>query len=299
MGNKVVSILSIAVACVSGWGTLNANAATRVIYGQDNRQDLYQVTDRQLIDLANSTVVLMRTSAIQSSSSGELRINSGTFGQEMGMCSSEPYADQPSAGFCSGTLIANNLILTAGHCITSASDCARTSFVFGYSVNAAGQFPTRTSSDQVYSCRRIIHREQVGTGADFGIIEIDRSVPDHQPLPMARRTTRNEMPNGTSLVMIGYPAGLPVKVAGGAAVRDNSKNGYFVANTDSYGGNSGSGVFNAISGEIEGVLVRGEQDYVSTPAGCSVSKVCADGACRGEDVTKISVVLPFLPNQAL
>lgn len=36
------------------------------------------------------------------------------------------------------------------------------------------------------------------------------------------------------------PAGLPTKIAGGATMRDASPNGYYVANLDTYGGNSGS-----------------------------------------------------------
>ena len=36
---------------------------------------------------------------------------------------------------------------------------------------------------------------------------------------------------------------------------------YFTANLDTYRGNSGSPVFNAITHKVEGVLVRGEQDF--------------------------------------
>ena len=52
------------------------------------------------------------------------------------------------------------------------------------------------------------------------------------------------------------------KVAGGAKVRSNNNGVYFVANLDTYGGNSGSAVFNLQTREVEGILVRGENDYV-------------------------------------
>ncbi len=71
--------------------------------------------------------------------------------------------------------------------------------------------------------------------------------------------------------------------------RDASPNGYYVANLDTYGGNSGSAVFNAKTGVIEGILMRGENDYVYKN-GCRVSNVCASDACRGEDVTKLSSI---------
>ncbi|WP_420540401.1 S46 family peptidase (plasmid) [Paenibacillus polymyxa] len=52
----------------------------------------------------------------------------------------------------------------------------------------------------------------------------------------------------------------PIKsgFAVGAAVRDNPPNAFFVANLDTYGGNSGSPVFNSDTHEVEGILVRGE-----------------------------------------
>lgn len=66
-----------------------------------------------------------------------------------------------------------------------------------------------------------------------------------------------------------------------------------MANLDTYGGNSGSAVFNDRTGEVEGILVRGEVDY-TYKGNCMVSNVCTDSGCRGEDVTYISEVLQFL-----
>ncbi len=87
--------------------------------------------------------------------------------------------------------------------------------------------------------------------------------------------------------MIGHPTGIPTKVAGGAFVRDNSNDKFFVANLDTFGGNSGSAVVNSETGVVEGILVRGENDYV-TEGGCSVPQVCTMDGCRGEDVTRIT-----------
>jgi hypothetical protein len=49
-------------------------------------------------------------------------------------------------------------------------------------------------------------------------------------------------------------------------------------------------VLDATTGVVEGILVRGEADSVTTSAGCQVSKVCADTGCRGEDITRITNV---------
>ena len=64
-------------------------------------------------------------------------------------------------------------------------------------------------------------------------------------------------------------------------------NVFFSANLDTYGGNSGSAVFNAVNGQIEGILVRGATDYVSR-GGCRVSNRISNSSGRGEDVTLIT-----------
>src|SRR5690606_28703319 len=98
---------------------------------------------------------------------------------------------------------------------------------------------------------------------------------------------------GDKLVVIGHPAGIPTKVAGDAYVRE-VKDTHFVANLDTFGGNSGSAVFNEKTGLIEGILVRGWQDF-SYSNGCRKSYVCKDDGCSGEDVTRVDQALSFIP----
>lgn len=284
----------IAISAILSFVSIQSFASEKVIYGKDNRKDLYEVLNPMHLKLADSTVVLVRRASTTQTSSGLIHIEAETFEQSMGVCKKERFSDQPSGGFCSGSLIGKNLMLTAGHCITSMSDCQSTSFVFGYAVNKRGQYPSDVPEMDVVNCKNIIYRTQESKGADFAIVELDREITNHASLTLANRTTSNELQSGAPLLMIGHPAGLPTKVEDGATVRDSSPSGFLIANTDSYGGNSGSAVFNLNTGEIEGVLVRGEQDYVYTN-GCYVSKVCNENGCRGEDITKVSAILPKMP----
>ena len=109
--------------------------------------------------------------------------------------------------------------------------------------------------------------------------------------------TSGKISGRARLFVIGHPCGLPQKYAPGAKVRDNTPAPFFVANLDTYGGNSGSPVFNATSYKVEGILVRGENDFV-TNGTCYVSLVCPTTGCRGEDVTRASIWAGKIPKSA-
>ncbi len=100
--------------------------------------------------------------------------------------------------------------------------------------------------------------------------------------------------NTQAIHVIGRPSGLPTKFAGGAAVRNNQPNAFFVANLDNYGGNSRSPVFNSATHEVEGILVQGETDFVQQ-GNCMVSLVCPNAGYRGEDCTRTTEFAQLLP----
>ncbi len=261
----------------------------KVIYGTDNRLDLYEVTSSLQRRLADSTVALIKTSSIQTGAATS-RIVAQTFRQSYNLCSSEKFGEQENAAFCSGSLVAPDVIATAGHCVRSLRDCGETKFVFGYAVKTKGVQPREVANSEIYSCKQIIHTEVLASGSDFALIRLDRAVSNHIPLVTRKR---GSVKVGDSLVVIGHPVGLPTKVAGGAKVRSIQPTQHFVANLDTYGGNSGSAVFNSKTGVIEGILVRGDNDFVYQGS-CTVSNRCKDTECRGEDVTRITRILPYL-----
>ncbi len=320
------SLSKLGLSLISGLAVLvqiqGANAGEEVIYGPDNRKETYEVKDLGTLQRADSVVALIKreqismvaasraparstSSAVAPRGVAMARITAAQFGQGYGLCANERYRDQPIAGFCSGSLIGPDLVLTAGHCVKDMTDCQGINFVFNYKMAGPGAYPTAVPASEVYGCRTIVARKleqgrdrsgQATYGADFAIIQLDRVVANHRPLPINH--TAQPIRVGTPLVMIGHPAGLPQKIENGGRVRDNQYKAYFNANTDSYGGNSGSAVFNGQTGVIEGVLVRGEEDFITTPQGCRISNVCADGGCRGESITRASEFTPILRSVA-
>jgi V8-like Glu-specific endopeptidase len=255
-----------------------------VIYGEDNRLDVYASTDSFLVEASKSTAAMINGRSL-SVNNGEVVIEGRTL-KDRGICASERFSHQTTAANCSGFLVSENRLVTAGHCIRSEADCQSYKWVFDYKVENGDQVKVSVPESSVYSCKKIISRSlDNSTMDDYAYIELDREVTDRRPLNFRRS---GKITRGESLAVIGHPTGLPTKIADGAKVR-STQGKYFVANLDTYGGNSGSAVLNTTTFEVEGILVRGDTDYVfDSQKGCQVSNKCSETGCRGEDVTYIT-----------
>lgn len=288
-----LGLLALMVACNSNQNakglkeqgkTMNGS----VIYGEDDRVDYFAASPTHQ-NLADATVALVRSRSLERNGD-RIDFSLSNYGRSMGLCPSEPFFEQDTLAFCSGSLVGEDLILTAGHCIRSQMDCKRTSFVFGFAYTEENQAPRSADLDDVYECGDVVHTEVDSNGSDFAVVRLKRKVVGRTPLRVKRDSKAK---SGDEIVVIGHPSGLPTKVAGGASVR-NDAGTYFVANLDTYGGNSGSAVFDSASGEVAGILVRGETDFRRVGS-CLQSNVCTDSGCRGEDVTHIGRALDFIP----
>ena len=263
-----------------------ARAEQEVIYGVDDRRDLFQVEDAQVLDDADCVVALFAAGDIRDNGDGTSTLVTENFGERRNLCAQEPFREQPVGAFCSGFLVARQVIATAGHCVRE-NNVSQIRFVFGFRMRDAGHAEVVIDNAQIYAGTRLLGREEIGTGPDWALVEVDRPVPDHR---IAQIRVDGLVDDNQALHVIGHPSGLPLKVADSSIVQDNSPQEFFIANLDTYGGNSGSPVFNSDNHQVEGILVRGERDFV--PLGdCTVSMVCPANAsgCRGEDCTRTSV----------
>lgn len=267
--------------------------SAHVVYGADGRLDLYQTTDGRMRELADSTVAFFQNSNLLAGSDGLTTVVGKNYGTSYSLCSSEKFREQDMAAFCSGSLVGPDLIMTAGHCVETSSACQNTSVAFGFAVQGVGALPKQLKSSEVYKCKEIVKTVRINTGADYALIRLDRPVTNHKILKIRRS---GEAAIGDELFVIGHPMGLPTKITTGGKVRSVSNPDFMVTNLDTYGGNSGSAVFNVITGLIEGILVRGETDLVPA-GGCYKSNTCNDDSCRGEDVTRISLLRALIPEQ--
>ncbi|MCR9205681.1 MAG: serine protease, partial [Halobacteriovoraceae bacterium] len=221
----------------------------KVIYGEDNRTEVSN-SSVKFQDWAGSTMVQISPDEWDSN----FKFTSKTYGQEFSLCPGERFEDQLSVGRCSGFLVAPDVVVTAGHCMQSQNDCDRFKWVLDFKDNAQG-----TSSDKVYGCKEIVNQNlDSETQLDYAVIQLDRPVTGRKFFRI--RSSGNVSVNA-SLVLIGYPSGISAKVADGAQVRSNDETHFFKTNTDSFGGNSGSAVINSSTGVVEGILVRGDEDF--------------------------------------
>ena len=66
---------------------------------------------------ADATVVLMSPSDIDLSNPDDVQLDPDTLEEYATLCADERFVHQPVPGWCSGTLIGPDLVLTAGHCV--------------------------------------------------------------------------------------------------------------------------------------------------------------------------------------
>lgn len=263
--------------------------AQKSIYGVDDRKDLFEVPDEQIGRNASGVVSLFRASRVRDNGDGTSTLQTGKFGQVNSLCEEERYFQQPAGAFCTGFLVAPDVIATAGHCVNE-NNATTIRFVFGFRMVDAATAQIVINNSDIYSGAAVIARELTDGGTDWCLVRLDRAVSDPHILALRRE---GKVADGESVYVIGHPSGLPVKVAGGANIRHNSQGAFFTANLDTYGGNSGSPVFNSTTHQVEGILVRGATDFV--PLGmCLISAVCPTTGCQGEDCTRVSEFVELL-----
>jgi Trypsin-like peptidase domain len=278
-------------------------ATQAIIYGQDDRVEVYEAPDARLRALASSSfVALVPRSHFARTSSGDFAIFTRPLKDAFQVCEDARFAKQPTAADCSGVLIDDDLVLTAGHCFTSDDACERFAFMFDYFFSGPGDLEPMGWGD-VYGCRRIVKRQVTIDAStpriDFAVVQLDRTAIGRTPVSF--RTT--PLADGEPLSVLGCVSGLPAKIDSGAhVVSSRAPNGdFFLLDSDTFQGSSGSGVFDA-NAQLVGVLVRGGEDYVERPdASCKVPKVITpagdSGTLRvglGEEATYVARVVEGL-----
>ena len=243
-----------------------------VVYGDDSRIEFYQASNTWKRNVHEFSAQMIRNSQLRAVPGGYNLSNASTLSQRQNLCSDERFADQPVQGHCSATLIDDDLMLTAGHCIERCSEGY--SFVFGRYYSGAGQLSNFYFDDDVYGCSEVLVSRENSNGSpttgtpDWAIVRLDRPVaPSHNPANIA--DSNEVLSLNTPLALVGYPSALPAKLDFGGRVQSLNTDIAFRGTVDAFAGNSGSGVF-LHDGSLVGILTAGQTDYVfDSQSGCN------------------------------
>jgi hypothetical protein len=284
----------------------------KTIYGSDDRKEFYEASTAAESALFDATAALFwdPDGFLIPTGDGYAIDTSYTLSDFVSeaygapLCAWEPYRDQPSPAFCSGFMVGDDLVVTAGHCVSNSRDCDNTTFVFGFHMDDAVTPVNQVAADDVYVCSEIVARVE-NSEEDWSLIRVDRPIVGHSALPV-RRTGAVEADAAVSeLAVCGHPVGIPAKFVDNGWVQGTAES-YFQANVDAYTGNSGSVVVSLNQdGElhlVEGVLVRGNIDFVvAAGAGCYESYQCPDSGCGSsgalEEITRVTRFADYLPTE--
>ncbi|MCG2725048.1 MAG: serine protease [Elusimicrobia bacterium] len=236
-----------------------------VIYGDNTLRDYYLV-DKPLQELADSVVAIVRKSSFifDEKNNTYKPMDIKIIGESKNLKKNADFYKQKILSFCSGSLVSDNLILTAGHCISSdPSDFVYFKdvyIVFGWKQSGKGKYNLSFTADQVYEVDDIVVREKQGdiknknTYQDYALVKLNRRVPNKTPLVLDRNG--DFLVKGDKVFAISYPSGMSVKITdpNDAEIYEIGKN-IFATDLDAFRGSSGAPVFDSYTRRIIGILV--------------------------------------------
>jgi hypothetical protein len=258
------------------------------IYGHDDRIEAFEIQNPLDQKISEVTAAMIPLSHLSQTAHASYLVQAPVYGKQNQLCTTERFYDQPAAAGCSGFLIADDLVVTAGHCTEGRDICKDHVWAFGYRLTHAGQKEIEIPERNLYHCEVVQEKFIFDQFIDYSILKLDRKVEGFQPVSWR---TKGSPRAGTPIVLAGFPRGLPLKLAAGFITE--TKPNYLVTNLDAYSVNSGSLVFNATTGEAEGILSAGPMDFTESATGCSISSYLPDSAAMTY-VSRISLITGFL-----
>jgi hypothetical protein len=224
-------------------------------------------------------------------------IQGDTWKDRMKLCDGERFGLQPSIATCTAFLIAEDILMTAGHCFRQTTDCKNFKWVFGFSSRSAfdkGNFLS-AKPDDIVSCKEVItsHTDMV-SGLDYMLIRLNKKV-DRPALKLSSKVVAK----GDNLSMVGFPSGLPMKQANGKT-QFKQGDGFFQnsisTDLDVFEGNSGGPVFNE-EGEVMGIVSSTEWESYTLNGNCRkpVVKKSPEGRMGWAEISLMNRVLLHMP----
>lgn len=235
---------------------------SRGVFGEDDRKE---VNDAEgIADFVRATAVMIPKKNIRDNRVyGETlrELLTSQFGVDK-FDSNVKFLDQPTCAYCTGFLIAPDILVTAGHCIETIEDAKDYVWIFDYTneLNHSTFFGyVEVNPKNIYEVKEVLGAELSNSDdgrIDYSVLRLDRQS-ERKPY---RIRTSGQVSTWGEVTTIGSPTGLPLKVVDNSFVVDNSPKKWFKNSIDGFPGNSGGPVFNS-NGFIEGIHVRGAVEF--------------------------------------
>jgi hypothetical protein len=300
----LVTIVSIAL---TGCGSPNSDTGQQApepggggkadVFGDDDRFDLYEFDgdsddgdDAMLLAAARSTAMFVANHKLEPTAGG-YRATLRSLGEAKDLCEDVQFAEQPRLGNCTGFLVAPDVLATAGHCLgfddgEAEEYCTKNKIVFDWAYfdpPSGGDWMAPMefiAEDDVFSCVEVI---AIGTRTcfdDWALVRLDREVP-RPPVRVRNADERGARP-GDELFVTGHPFSIPMKIGtNGIAIEseEDLPDQLMAHRLDTFGGNSGSPIFNRQDGVVEAIHVcRASEEHLQwdDQRQCNVYEQCDD-----------------------
>lgn len=255
-------VIACFVCVVSGCTPAVDVAQGAVIFGEDDRREVIDTPPMLRERALGATAMMVSRSDVRVAADGSVNLNArGSLGDWLSLCPDEAFVDQPSVGTCSGVLVDNDLVLTAGHCIDEIP-CRDQSWVLGWHRHVDGSTPA--SPDQVRRCASVLASSYTDT-EDYALVRLDSPVAGRPAL-----IARGGGEVGDRVDVSGHPYGLPMKVEVDAPVTSTPNSTQFLARVDVMPGSSGGPIWDN-EGRLLGVIHGGTGFF---------GDLVLDGSCR-------------------
>lgn len=270
---------------------INIPVGQAAVFGKDNRMGIDKVANQQVRQLSRSIAAMIPMSNFAPVDADHYVVKAETLTDRNVLCPQERFTQLIAPAECSGFLIANDTLLTAGHClidfspISSTRDKLDVRWIFNFH-----------SDKQVFHHSELLKGKVVKlrygnyVNVDFAVIKFAKPVENIAPLSLRS--------DGAPLIddlvfMLGHPSGLPMVYTNNGNIIEMVED-MFTVDLDGFKGNSGSPVFNQTTGLVEGIYVRGNpDDYqfdwdLEDP--CTQVVKCTKDDCRLGDVVRINKI---------
>lgn len=263
------------------------------IYGIDNRQFITSKSPENVKRLSQSVAMIVsRDSLVKNFLSTKITASFLSDTKGINLCSEEKFAAHHSLSSCTGFLVSDDLMVSAGHCFMNESDCSNKIIAFDVYLKNERDDGYKVYSQNIYECSQIVSQKyNADEKIDFAVIKLNRKVAGRKPLKLRNA---GSISSDEKVFMIGHPLGMPQVFSKNAKISESSDSHSFKATLNSFEGNSGSPVFNSKTLEVEGILVRGEEDFEEDPILKCNRYLVYDQIDKAEGINRIEDILPLI-----